>query len=236
MSSVQAAYPNSILSWTDRIDDVNIVYAIDPNTIAADLISVETVLGTNPQIEPSPPLGTPITYASLSARITDAMNNAQMPYVSLTQQKIACPSSSGGQLNYYRADFDPYRMHNGTDITFPCDGWWIVTSSQTWDWWDTGYSHFWLGLNGIGNILAEHLVDWEFPGNTFYNGVPGRWQLFGKRTMTSTVWWQGPAHKGDRISGVSENGTTNASQNVSNLSLKASCISRFKSGTTFSSG
>ena len=227
MSSIQALYPNGVFQWTDKIDQQNIVFAIDPNSIAAEVVAIENTLGTNPQIEPSPPMGTPITYQTVSQRITDAMTNRQMPVCSLTQQKITCSNVSNGILNFYKPDFDPHNMHNGTDITFPADGWWIVTATQTWDWWDRGFSHFRLCLNGLQNILSDHLINWEFPGNSIFGGIPGRWQLFGRRPLNSTVWWQGPAHKGDRISGVSENGTTNSNQNITNLSIKACLVSTF---------
>jgi hypothetical protein len=224
MTSVQAIYPNAIFSWTDKVDEVNVVFAVDPNSIAADLIAVENTLGTNPQTEPSPPLGNPVTYTSVSARITDAMNCAQMPVAEISSASATCPNTIGGQVNQYRKIYDPYGAFNGVDITIPADGWWIITTTQTWSQWDSGYSHHSLCLNGIGNILCDHLVNWEFPGNSTFNGIPGRWQQFGLRPITSYTTWQGLCHAGDRFSGVSENGTTNASQNITSLSMKASMI------------
>jgi hypothetical protein len=221
MSSVQALYPNGLFSWTDKIDEVNIVFAIDPNSIAAETIAIENTLGANPQIEPSPPIAGAITYPTVSNRITDAMNNAQMPVVSLASSSTTCSNTNGGIFNQYKKVYDPFSAFNGVDITVPADGWWVVTTTQTWDWWDVGYSHHSLCLNGLGNILCDHLINWEFPGNDVFNGIRGRWQRFGLRPVTSYTTWQGLCHKGDRFSGVSENGTTNAAQNISNLTLKA---------------
>jgi hypothetical protein len=234
MTSVQPVFPNGILSWTDRVDEVNVVFAIDPNSLAADLISVENTLGTNPQIEPSPPLGTPITYPSVSNRITDAMNCAQMPVCSLTQAQLQCPNTSGGIFNPYRVAYDPYRCFNGTDFTCPADGWWVITTTQTWSWWNVGYSHHGICFNGLSNILCDHLINWEFPGNDTFDGIPGRWQQFGLRPMTSYLTWQGLCHAGDRFSGLSENGTTNASQVITGLTLKA-CMVKGVAGN-FTSG
>lgn len=229
MSSVKAIYPNGILSWTDRIDDVNIVFAIDPNTLAAEINSIETVVGTNPQIEKSTPAGGTMAYSTVDARISDAMNNALMPVVSVQASRFSCSNSSERFLNTYTPHYDPHNMFNGTDITVSASGWWVVTTKQTWDWWDVGYSHHCMCLNGLGNILVDHIVDWEFPGNTVFGGIPGRWQLFGRRQITSYTTWQGLLNEGDRLSGSSENGTTNPTQNVFDLEIKA-CMVRSISG------
>src|SRR5580692_11090897 len=136
MTNIQPVYPNGILSWTDRTDDVNEVDANDVNTLASDLISVETTLGTTVEIEPSPPVGTPITYSSASARITDAMNNRQMPVSSLVSNSAVVGNTTTGVMNKYVVAYDPYGVYNGNDITIPSDGWWYISASQIWQWWN----------------------------------------------------------------------------------------------------
>lgn len=234
MSNVQPVYPNSVLTWTDRVDQQSIDFAGDINTVASDLISVEKTIGTTPNIEPNPPTGTPVTYATVSARISDAMNNKELPVCELTSSQIVLNNSTAGILNTYKATYDPFNMFNGVDLTIPANGWWYVTVSQTWQGWNDGYSHLSLCLNGTANIIDDDLINWQFPGNTVLAGVGGRWRRFGSRSITSTCVWQGLAHKGDRFSGFSENGTSNAAHVVNNLSLKASMLRTIPG--TFTSG
>lgn len=241
LSNVQPVYPNGIFPWTDRVDEEDIDFANDINSTVADLESVETTLGTTPQIEPSPPSGNPITYPTVSARISDAMDNSQLPYVSLGASTFTCPNNTSGNLIPYQRNLDPFNSYNGTDITAPASGWWIINTVQTWNWWNDGYSHHMLCLNGFGNILHEDFVNWEFPGNLFPTGLPvpvqllqPRWWQFGKRNIRTTVTWQGPLHEGDRLSVLAENGTSNPAHVLSGLSFKGIMI-RTITGT-FTSG
>lgn len=243
MSSVKSIFPGGIANWTDRIDQVNRVFAVDTNTLASEMISIEKTLGINPQIEKKPPVGTTVTYTSTDARISDAMRNAQMPVVLLTRDHLDMNNVSGAVLNTYNASYDPAKSYNGTDITIPANGWWIVTSEQTWNWWNDGFSHHALTFNGLNNIVDEDLIDWEFSGNIklttpnqitnqgeqnfpggFNPGGPPRWLQYGKRSRTTKVAWQGLCHKGDRFSVFSENGTSHASHRAFALELKASMI------------
>src|ERR1700733_10283842 len=125
-------YPNAIFGWVPRIDQVNIVFANDPNTIATEIQGIETVIGTNPPIETQPPVGSNITYPTMSARLSAAMNNANLPYAVLTGNNFFI--NQGQQLfNSYRATQDPYKMYNGQDITIPCNGYWSVHADQKWN-------------------------------------------------------------------------------------------------------
>lgn len=237
MSNVQPVYPNGTFAWTDRVDEQDIDFANDINSVASEVISTESTLGVNAQIEPNPPSGIPINYPTVSARITDAMNNNQLPVVSLGNSQFTCGNNSSGSLINYKINYDPFGCYNGTDITCPVDGWWIISGTQTWNWWNDGYSHHMLCFNGFGNILHEDFVDWEFSGNAVpgLNGTGGffgvpivtpRWWVFGKRPRRTQVWWQGPLHEGDRLSVLAENGTSNAAHVISGLTLKATCTRR----------
>src|SRR6185437_10073479 len=115
---------------------------------------------------PKPPQGgAPITYSSISTRISDAMDNANLPVVSLGNSSFTCPNTTSGSLFPWFVHFDPFNCYNGTDITAPAAGWWIVTATTNWSWWSDGFSHHMLCLNGFGNILHEEFLDWEFSGN-----------------------------------------------------------------------
>lgn len=237
-----ASYPGTLFPWTNKVDLVNIVDANDVNAMAADLIAVETNLGLNIQNEPLPPAGngtgTPIVYTNVGARISDAMNNNKMPVCSVSLTTTTIANNTIGSKVQYNQVYDPYKMFNGSDITIPASGWWILSGQQTWSWWDKGFSHHRLVISKSDgdHDIDDFLINWEFPGNTVTSGVPGRWQQFGKRPLTSKVFWQGLAHAGDRFSCISENGTTNASQTVTNLTMKACMTVSFEGNTNFVSG
>jgi hypothetical protein len=238
MSNVRPVYPSGLFQWVDRIDEVNIDFANDINSVASDLISVETVLGTNPQKEPNPPAGTAgtINYATVSARISDAMDNSQLPVCELFASEIAVPEHTPGQLTAYSVNYDPFKMFNGTDITIPTNGWYIVQSVHVVNWWNKGYWHHKLTLNGAANQLHDDLIDWEFAGNVSSTGSVGtpRWQEFGRRTRSSNIFWQGLLHHGDRLSVFIENGTGDDAHQATNLTVKVAML-RTVSGT-FTSG
>lgn len=242
ISNVQPVYPDGIFPWTDRVDQQDIVFAEDVNPIVAEIESIENTIGTTPNIEPSPPQGGgPVTYSSISSRITAAMDNSNLPVVSLGNSSFTCPNDSSGTLIPWQIRFDPFNCYNGTDVTAPASGWWIVTANHSWNWWNDGYSHHMLCLNGFGNILHEEFVDWEFSGNlvpvttqvpSFF--ITPRWWLFGKRPRRTTVTWQGLLNKGDRLSVLAENGTSNPAHVLTGLNFKAIMI-KTVSGT-FTSG
>lgn len=250
ISNIQPIYPNGIFPWSDKVDNSDIDFAIDINSTVADLESVETTLGTNPQVERGVPTGLPVSYSTLSARVTDAMTNNQMPYSSLLATSIAVPNTNSGSLISFRANLDSYGCYNGTDITIPANGWWDITSSAQWGWQDTGYSHHYLTLNGNSNVLDQQILDWEFSGNvtaTQYSPTGGiinqpsglipRFYLYGgqRRVRTRSIF-QGPLHAGDRLSVYLENGTSNATATVYSASLKSQMIRVIPPSVTFTSG
>src|SRR5579862_3663844 len=149
MSNVVPVFPNAIFTWQDRVDQVNIDFANDINSVASDLISVESTLGANPQVESNPPSGgTPLTYSSVSSRISDAMQNAQLPVCILRADPFVVNNTSVGQLTNFNSVYDPYSMFNGTDMSIIANGWYMFTVHQTWSWWSDGYSHTYLSTSG----------------------------------------------------------------------------------------
>lgn len=224
MSNVVPAFPNALFTWTDRVDQVNIDFANDINSVASDLISVENTLGTNPQTEKNPPNAKKkIKYSTVDARISDAMANAQLPAVILRSNSFVVNNTSAGDLTNFNKSYDPFGMYNGTDLTIVQDGWYYFTVHQTWQWWNDGYSHTMLTTNG--NIVDEDVINWEFAGNkTGANADIPRWQKFGLRSIIAHVNWQGRCAQGERISVLAENGTSNTKMQVTYTSLKASMV------------
>lgn len=249
-SNVKPVFPSAVFPWVDKVDNQDIDFANDINSTVAEVESIETTLGTNPQNEAHPPVGVTVPYSTVSARITDAMGNAQLPYAALSASSANIPNTSVGQLVNFKVDLDSNGSFNGTDITIPVNGYWIVTAHVLWSWWNQGYSRHALTLNGSTNILDDRFVNWEFPGNSqpvlyspsgqIVTGNPltlvtPRWWVFGKRPINTTITWSGALHNGDRLSVYLENGTSNTSQQVTNLNLKACLIRTFPAGLTFGS-
>ena len=224
MSNVKAVYPNGIFTWTDKVDQVNVDFANDINSVASEVISVESTLGTTPTVENNPPSGgTKVTYNTVDDRISDAINNSQLPACSVTASSFIVPNTTIGVVNQYKVNYDPYDMFNGTDITIIANGWYLASTHQWWNWWSDGYVHHSLQLNG--ELLDEDLVDWQFSGNvsSVSTALP-RWQTFGKRSRLTRIFWQGLLHKGDRITALSENGTSNSSFKVTNMNMKVAML------------
>lgn len=243
-SNIKPIYPAGIFPWADRVDNVNVDFANDINSVVADLESVETTVGTNPQIEPNPPTGLPITYSTVSARITDAMTNNNLPFCSLSTPSQTFTNNTTGQVHNYRKNYDPYNMYNGTDVTIPVNGFYVISATQLWPWGNNGYGYVALLLNGTSNIIADHLIDWQFSGNiatgTLQPGAigvpPPRWILFGNRPRLANLSWAGLLHKNDRISVATENGTASATIIMTNMFLKVACMRTLASNAQFTSG
>lgn len=242
LSNVQAVYPAGVFPWVDRVDQQDIVFAEDVNPLAAEIEAIETNVGTTPNVESSPPNGgQAITYPTLSSRVSDAMDNAQLPICTLGSPSFTCPNNTSGSLIPHQRRFDPFNCYNGTDFTAVASGWWVVTGTMVWDWWSDGYSEHRLCLNGFNNYIDCHSLDWEFSGNQIPQAeifpqpiVTPRWWEFGKRPKGTSVTWQGLLNKGDRLSMLAENGTSNPGHTITNVSFKAIMI-RTVSGN-FTSG
>lgn len=43
------SYPGSIDTWTDKVDQLDIIHADDINTAYARILAIQTALGVNPQ-------------------------------------------------------------------------------------------------------------------------------------------------------------------------------------------
>jgi hypothetical protein len=222
----QAIFPKSVVSWTDRIDQVSVVWANDPNSLAAEIIAIENTLGAQPQVEPSPFTGNPVTYSTVGARITDAMSGNLNPYVSITNSSFFVfnqqgPGTRFGHFNSFQKIYDPYGFYNGTDITVQATGLYLITGSQSWGWHDSGYLWHSLFIDGLWS--CGHRWDWDFAGFG-----PGFYE--DDRPATTAFTWMGPIAAGKRVQVVSENGTSFNPYPVSNSYLRMYCLRKLPTG------
>lgn len=202
-----ATYPNGIASWTNRIDNVNTVWAADPNTLAAELVAVQNAIGTNPQIESKPVAGNPITYPSLSARLSDTLWGHELPYVALGTPasfdvRYGTALNGFGQFNVYTTKHsDRWGWYNGSDITIGATGIYLVDVEQGFQYYTSGYYKLALTCDNIN--LRSAVWHWDFPSGSASNysaNFAGRQATLGFGFMREFV-------KGTRLRVVSENGT-----------------------------
>lgn len=209
-----AVYPKAIKSWTDRIDGVNIVWANDPNSLAAEIISIEQTLGAMPQVESKNPVGKPVTYDSVSARISDTMLGGQLPFVQLANANFKLGRGGGyynGQFNTFnQVVSDHWKYFNGQDITIQEEGVYIIDASQSWSANSTGYVMMMLVINQARmRINRWDWADYDPDGtSTDY--------------ASTDVHWMGALNEGDRIRIASQNATNKDPTTVtySNLSIQ----------------
>jgi hypothetical protein len=198
-----ASFPKAIANWTNRINGVDIVFAADPNTLAAEIIATETSLGTVPNIEPKPPVGNPVTYANLGARVTAAMLGNNLPFVSLQTQGFNLAFQSNtldhGQRVAFKTVSDVYGFYNGTDVTIRATGIYLVNNYVTWSFFTSGYVASYITINNVDE--RGDMWKWNFP-----QSGPSDASYVGRWGTTSSTW-MGQLNVGDRLQTVVENGT-----------------------------
>lgn len=219
-------YPSAIASWTDRIDQADTVWAKDPNSLAAEIVSMEKTLGTMPHVEGSVPVGNPVTYSSVSARISAVMLGSNMPYVSLYLNPFNLTyGGTPGQAVYntYKPLQDQYGYFNGQDITIQATGRYLIDAYQGWE----PHNQGWLSIslvyqNGIFSGGTTML-----PGSVFLRGDTWNWDLSPVNKYNpedsngnTGLTWMGVLQKGVRVRVASQNGTTRNPYRVLNGSLK----------------
>lgn len=232
----RAIFPQSIAAWTDRIDEIDTVWANDPNSIAAEVGAIESVLGVMPQVEKFPITGTgTIAYDSVDARLSDMVAGSHIPVMSLSspEQHINNWRGAGaeyGEWNTYGVDYDPFGMYNGTDVTIPADGWYSVSIAQTWEWWSTGYHGHWFWIDN--RYYRHHHWHWDFHGNE-----EGGWWYRSQseqRSATTNIDWQGILHKGQRLRALSENGCPHTPHRTFDMSFAISFVRSVASNAPYS--
>lgn len=213
--TVKAVYPNGIVPWTNRVDRLNTVYALDPNTLAAELVAVQSTLGTNPQIEASTPVGSKVTYPNVNARIHDVMTGHHLPVVSLKTGQITVLNDGQTHRAGYGSVYDPepIRAFNGIDINVNASGWWVVTASASFPWQSSGW--YMMQLSVAGNIVDEDWWSWDFSENK----PGGNWHNAPKLL---SCFYQGAIQNKQRISVFIRNSSSASEIQLNNALLKAS--------------
>jgi hypothetical protein len=220
----KAVYPNGVLQWTPRTDQVNVVYANDPNTLAVEIGAVDSVVGTTPQIESNPPAGNPVAYATVSSRITAAMNGANLPFVSVLNTPGFFIGSGKQAFNSYtQQEVDPYNCWNGQDLTVPCSGWWSIRADQKWN----QHGNSFHGLNILFLYLNGSWIDatqWDW---TAWLATAAAQHALPSNDLGANGWtqlrWEGLLHKNDRVQLLSANATFCPGIQITNMTLKAFC-------------
>jgi hypothetical protein len=213
--AVTAVYPNGILPWTPRVNNKDTVWAADPNQLAAEVQAIEGAVGTNPNIEFSPPTGTAITYANMSSRLHDVQLGNQVPVVQLYHGAITLPAefyanqgnvnNAPGRLTSWSVNADPYHFYNGNDVSVPVDGWYVVTMKEYFYWSASGIVMNFLFCGGYDYVDSD-FFNFTFPENFYKTGdysgtqAPGyggfEFLPQGKTLRTS---WEGALTAGSRV-------------------------------------
>lgn len=139
-----AAYPASLLSWTQRVNSQT-VFAADPNTLAAEIDAVEQYVGTNPQNESSALTGATSTFASLSQRVSAAMLQTGHPYVEIsnsTNFQIWHSTTTGhtGNVGFHTTNSNwPGYIGSSGNVTVQDSGIWLVNVHLQWQYAASGW-------------------------------------------------------------------------------------------------
>lgn len=210
-------YPKALSSWTDRINNVDIVWAADPNTLAAEIISIEQTLGTMPHVEPNMPVGKPAVYPSVGSRISAVQLGANLPYCELVRVnfKVGYGAYFNGVANVYQPLVDDFGFFNGSDMSMPTNGVYVIDVFQVYAPWTSGFLNVHLTIN---NQLAR-TGTWSWDAVPTFG--PRSWA---NRTASAGLTWMGPLQKGDRVRVVTENGTGWAPYVVQYSSFRAQYI------------
>lgn len=173
----QAAYPKSIVSWTDRVNG-EIIWAADPNSLAYEIQAIETAIGVNPQVEYSPPFGPPIQYDSESAKISAWGLGLNNPYLSLELdsfdvdwQQSTGPNGVDFQIYHppFRVRHDTHRYFDGVCMTVRATGLYLVTQRQQWEYRPRGWCRSECHVNGERRRQCVWSFD-QFPQGSNYYG------------------------------------------------------------------
>lgn len=138
-----ASYPASVLAWTSRINSQT-VQAADPNALAAEIDAIETYVGVNPHVESQARTGATKTFASLSARVSDAMLQNGHPYVEVYRSGAwsVYHSSSGSHVskipfNAAKSSWPNY--FSAPNVTIKDAGVWYIKGHVVWQYATAGW-------------------------------------------------------------------------------------------------
>lgn len=210
-------FPKALSGWTDRIDNVDIVWANDPNSLAAEIIAIEQTLGTMPQVEPNMPVGKPAVYPSVSSRISAVQLGANLPYCELFRAnfRVGYGSYFNGVANVYSPLVDDFGFFNGSDMSMPTNGIYVIDVFQVYQPWTSGFMNVHLTINN--NLARTGTWSWD----AVPTSGPRSWE---GREGTAGLCWMGPLQYGDRVRVVTENGTGCSPYSVNYSSFRAQYV------------
>lgn len=164
-----AAYPASLLSWTQRVNGQT-AWAADPNTLADEIDAVEQFVGLNPQIESSALTGATKTFASMSARLSDAMLQRGHPYVQISRSNNWPVPYNNSSAHTTQNAFNtvasgwPNYVHVGGNIVIQDTGVWLINAEQRWSYASSGWVMMEILTNG--NVARRDIFSYDqFPAS-----------------------------------------------------------------------
>lgn len=216
---MSAAYPASVLAWTNRINSQT-VFAADPNALAAEIDAIETIVGTNPQIESAALSGSTRNFATLSARVSSAMLQNGHPYIQIQRANPWAVSHSNSTTHVTQ---NPYNIVSSTQGNFTLSngvvniqntGVWLIDAEQRWDYAASGWVM--QELYSGGTVLRRNVFSYsQFPssGSNTYGE-----RFLGLNGHTQTTYL-GRLTQGTVISVASGNYTSSNPINVNSMTL-----------------
>lgn len=232
-----AVYPNSIFPWTARRNNLDVVWAADPNQLAAEIQAIETVIGPKPNVETGTWNNVPVSYADMNTRIAVAATDENKPYAMVARGQIsvhvAPPADvdihfSAGKsvnLNFYNVESDNYGMYNGTDLTVPTPGLYMIFANCSYS--TTGAFRSGLIVHNLlinGNLVDSGYHAFNYPSEAI-------WDQLGDYAYTDTTYMAG-MNTGDRISVQCVN-ATNGVMSVEYATLRVFLVRQFSAAQPF---
>lgn len=223
-----AVYPNSIFPWTARRNNLDVVWANDPNSIVAEVQAIESIIGTNPNIETGTYNGVPLIFSTMNARVAAAATLQNMPFAVLANTGTTTIAPNKTMRFSYTVVADQYAMWNGIDITIPASGLYYVFANVDWDTkgvFASGVSRQTLIVNGKGVNSDFHV--WNYPSEQV-------WQVLGFDAHTQHSW-MGGFTKGDVVT-IGIGNATNCTMTIDYASLRTFMVRQFSPGVPFQTG
>lgn len=139
-----AAYPASLLSWTQRVNSQT-VYAADPNTLAAEIDAVEQFVGINPQNEASALTGATASFSTLSQRVSAAMLQSGHPYIEVSNSANyniwhSVNGNHLGNVGFHTTNSNwPNYIGSSGNVTIQDSGIWLINVHLVWAYASSGW-------------------------------------------------------------------------------------------------
>jgi hypothetical protein len=199
-----ATYPNGVKVWSPRVNQRDDVEADDVNSLAAEIIAIQTTLGLSPAIDTSVN-GDHIDHQTVSQRLHDIQSGYNRPVVRLEGNAII-PNAAEIPIDFaaIAAQIDSDGAFDGVGITIPRSGWWVLTGDCRWPINTNGFRLLALTFSGTNELSGQ-----TSPGTGFF--------------VRTSVSWQGNLTKGAKIR-LNAYQNSGASMTIDQVSLSGSMI------------